>query len=127
MFALAGKGSNGRQAAADAGMLGDRTLPKFLRKPVRSLSRLASGQVTFARNTDTLSAFLFLLSTGVYGAMVGGQSNTLLQSATAHVGFGINEVNISGLAVCSLGKVLEGHPEQDGHTNIFPGVGSGTR
>jgi cell division protein FtsQ len=118
LFALAGKGSNGRQAAADAGMLGDRTLPKFLRKPVRSLARLASGQVTFARNTGTLSAFLFMLSTGVYGAMVGGQSNMLLQSATAHVGFGINEVNISGRKETSEIDVL-GVLELNGNSSLI--------
>ncbi len=96
MFALAGKGSNGRDAAADAALLTERPLPKFLRKPARSLIRLASGQVTFARHTGTLSAFLFLLSTGVYGAMVSGQTNTLLQAATAHIGFGVSEVKVSG-------------------------------
>ncbi|EDM05619.1 dynein light chain LC8-type 2, isoform CRA_a [Rattus norvegicus] len=29
------------------------------------------------------------------------------------------------VAVCSLEMFLEGHPEQDGHTAICPGVGSG--
>ncbi len=118
MFALAGKGSNRRQAAADAGMLGDRTLPKFLRKPVRSLARLASGQVTFARHTGTLSAFMFLLATGVYGTTVSGQSSSVLQAATAHIGFGISDVNMSGRKETSEIDVL-GALELNGNSSLI--------
>ncbi|MGB8817096.1 MAG: cell division protein FtsQ/DivIB [Rhizobiaceae bacterium] len=106
MFALAGKGSNGRYAAADAGLQSDRTLPRVLRKPVRILTRLASGQVTFPKHTGTLSAFLFLLASGVYGAMAGGQTNAILQASTAHVGFGISEVKVSGHSETSEIDVL---------------------
>jgi cell division protein FtsQ len=96
VFALAGKPAGGRVAAADAGLQSDRTLPKFLRRPARFLTRLGSGQVTFPRHTGTLSAFLFLLTTGVYGAAVSGQTNAIMQAATAHVGFGITEVKVAG-------------------------------
>jgi cell division protein FtsQ len=96
VFALAGKAVAGRLAAVDAGLQVDRTLPKFLRRPARLLIRLGSGQVTFPRHTGTLSAFLFLLATGVYGAAVSGQTNAIMQAATAHVGFGITEVKVAG-------------------------------
>jgi cell division protein FtsQ len=88
--------AGGRIAAADAGLQLDRTLPKFLRRPTRLVTRLCSGQVTFPRHTGTLSAFLFLLATGVYGAAVSGQTNAVMQAATAHAGFGITEVKVSG-------------------------------
>ncbi len=118
MFALAGKGSNGRQAVADAAMPTDRTLPKILRKPVRSLIRLASGQVTFPRHVGTLSAFLFLLATGVYGTTVSGQSSNVLQAATAHIGFGINDVHMSGRKETSEIDVL-GALELNGNSSLI--------
>lgn len=118
MFAVAGKGSNGRQAVADAAMPADRTLPKILRKPVRSLMRLATGQVTFPRHIGTLSAFLFLLATGVYGTTVSGQSSTVLQAATAHIGFGINDVHMSGRNETSEIDVL-GALELNGNSSLI--------
>ncbi len=118
MFALAGKGSNGRQAVADAATPTDRTLPKILRKPVRSLMRLATGQVTFPRHVGTLSAFLFLLATGVYGTTVSGQSSTVLQAATAHIGFGINDVHMSGRKETSEIDVL-GALELNGNSSLI--------
>lgn len=96
MFALAGKSAGGRLAAADAGLQSDRTLPKPLRKPVRFLTRLCAGQIVFPRHTGTISAFVFLLATGVYGAAVSGQTHSFMQAATAHIGFGITEVKVAG-------------------------------
>ena len=118
MFALAGQGPKVRQAAGDAATPADRTLPKILRKPVRSLARLASGQVIFPRHIGTLSAFLFLLATGVYGTTVSGQSSTVLQAATAHIGFGINEVNMSGRKETSEIDVL-GALELNGNSSLI--------
>lgn len=118
MFALAGKGSNGRLAAADTAMPSERTLPKFLRKPARSLSRLAAGQVTFPRHVGTLSAFLFLLATGVYGTTVSGQSGVVLQAATAHIGFGIRDIHMSGRKETSEIDVL-GALELNGNSSLI--------
>jgi cell division protein FtsQ len=118
LFALAGKGSNGNQAAADAALPRDRTLPKHLRKPVRSVMRLVSGQVVFPRHAGTLSAFLFLLSTGVYGTTVSGQSSAVLQAATAHIGFGISDVNMSGRKETSEIDVL-GALELNGNSSLI--------
>lgn len=118
MFALTGKVSNGRQAAGDAATLTDRTLPKILRRPVRSLMRLASGQVTFPRHTGTLSAFLFLLATGVYGTTVSGQSSNVLQAATAHIGFGISDIHMSGRTETSEIDVL-GALELNGNSSLI--------
>ena len=106
MFALAeNRGRNG-YAAAHADANSERVLPRFLRKPARLVTRLASGNIVVPRHAGILSAFVFFLATGVYGTLVGGRTDEFLQTATSRAGFAITDVQINGHAQVSEIEIL---------------------
>ena len=106
MFALAEKRGRNSFAAAHAGVDGERVLPRFLRKPARFVSRLASGNVEVPRHAGAVSAFMFLLATGMYGTFVGGRTNEFLQVVTVQAGFAITDVQMAGQKQTSEVDVL---------------------
>ena len=106
MFAVAEKRGSTSFAAAHADANGERVLPRFLRRPARFVTRLASGNVDIPRHAGVLSAFIFMLTTGVYGTIIGDRTNEFLQAATAHAGFAITDVQMAGHKQTSEVEIL---------------------
>lgn len=96
MFALAGNRDSKNFAAAMPELPSERVLPRLLRRPYRSLSRIAGGQVVVPRHTGVVSAFVLFLVTGVYGAILGDRAHEFTQTFTSSVGFAIEDVQITG-------------------------------
>ncbi len=78
-------------------------LPRFLRRPVRVLRR-ANWKLPRHLGIKSLAA-LFLV-TAVGGVVVGGHGMTVLSAATAAVGFGIENVKMTGQSETSEVDVL---------------------
>lgn len=68
-------------------------LPRALRKPVRILSRL---QVQVPQWIGKKAAIGLLVSTALYGLVLGGQATTLVGHATGMAGLKVHEVRIKG-------------------------------
>jgi cell division protein FtsQ len=96
LLALAGIRDKKNVAAASAELQGERVLPRFLRKPYRTLNRVISGNIEVPRHAGVLSAFVFFLATGVYGTIIGGRTHEFTQTVTSHMGFAISDIQITG-------------------------------
>ena len=119
MFALAGKKQQRKTyTAADVDVQEGRVLPRILRKPMRMLTRLKSGNVTVPRHAGLIGTFMLFLSTGVYGTIEGGHSADYTQAVASRVGFAITEVNVSGHRETSEIDVL-GELGLDGSTSLI--------
>jgi cell division protein FtsQ len=119
VFALAGKKQQKRTyTAADVDVQETRVLPRFLRKPMRMLTRLKAGNVTIPRHSGILATFILFLSTGVYGTVIGGHTADVTEAVTSRVGFAITEVNVSGHRETSEIDVL-GELGLDGSTSLI--------
>ena len=78
-------------------------LPRFLRRPVRALRR---ANWKLPRHLGTKSVAALFLATAVGGVIVGGHGMTVLSAVTAAVGFGIENVKITGQSDTSEVDVL---------------------
>lgn len=96
MFALVGNRDKKNFAVADGELQGERVLPRLLRKPYRTLTRIISGNVDVPRHTGLVSTFVLFLATGVYGTLVGERTHEFTQNLTSSIGFAIADVQISG-------------------------------
>lgn len=123
MFALKGKNRHPQGGATAPGggasfFAGHHpVLPRFLRKPVRALSRLFSGEVTFPRHIGTLGAAGFLAATGIYGSIIGGHAPELVKATTSTFGFAVEDVRVTGNVETSEIDVL-GAIALDGETSL---------
>ncbi|MGF7004837.1 cell division protein FtsQ/DivIB [Aminobacter sp. BE322] len=71
-------------------------LPRYLRKPVRFLSRLGRGDFTPPRYAASIMTVSFLAASSLYGAYVGGHFPTMVQGVTARSGFAVDQIKVSG-------------------------------
>ncbi|MFN3548612.1 MAG: cell division protein FtsQ/DivIB [Mesorhizobium sp.] len=71
-------------------------LPRFLRRPARLLGRLTSGEVEAPRHAGMMLAGALFAATAIYGMALGGHYPQLVQSFTAHSGFAVSDVRVSG-------------------------------
>ncbi len=78
-------------------------LPRFLRRPVRALRRL---DWQLPRMAGTKAMAVFAVATGLAGMISGGHANTVAYAVTAFVGFGIENVKITGQSETSEVDVL---------------------
>ncbi len=106
LLALVGIRDKKNFAAAGAELQGERILPRPLRKPYRTLTRIIAGNVEVPRHVGFVSALVLFLATGVYGTIVGGRTHEFTQAATSHIGFGIADVQISGHSQTSEIEIL---------------------
>jgi cell division protein FtsQ len=106
LLALVGNRDKRNFAAADAELQSERILPRPLRKPYRTLTRIIAGNVDVPRHAGLVSTLVLFLATGVYGTIVGGRTHEFTQSATSHIGFGIADVQISGHSQTSEIEIL---------------------
>jgi cell division protein FtsQ len=87
----------------DAGFI----LPRPLRRVVRFLVGLGSGRVRIPRHAGSLSLVAFMAATGFYGMSLGGHSHDVAQATTTAVGFGIENVQVSGNVQTSEIDILQ--------------------
>jgi cell division protein FtsQ len=71
-------------------------LPRFLRRPARLLGRLTSGEIEAPRHAGMMLAGGLFTATALYGMALGGHYPQLVQSFTAHSGFAVSDVRVSG-------------------------------
>lgn len=107
MFAL--RPGTGRWVGGGGAGFGMHALPWPLRRTVRFLSRLGSGDVAVPRFAATMASAALLGATGLYGAWLGGHMPAIVQAVTAHSGFAIDKVEVTGNRETSeidvLGKI----------------------
>ncbi|MCO4315978.1 cell division protein FtsQ/DivIB [Phyllobacterium sp. 21LDTY02-6] len=92
-------------------------LPRFLRKPVRVLTRLVDGDLIIPNHVGTVGAVAFLALTGAYGAIIGGHAPEVVKVTTSTFGFAIEDVKIVGNTETSEIDVL-GALGLDGETSL---------
>jgi cell division protein FtsQ len=71
-------------------------LPRWLRKPARSLSRVVAGEVDYPPYAATCMTALLIAGFSIYGTILGGHMPTVVQAVTARTGFAIDEIRVSG-------------------------------
>ncbi len=85
-------GKGGAQPPVEEG----RVLPRWLRRPVRMLSRLLSSDVDLPPFANAATVAALFLATGIYGSVAGGHTAAIVQAVTARSGFAISEIRVSG-------------------------------
>lgn len=110
-------GRSGATSAAVSGRAG-RVLPRFLRRPARLASRLVTDGAETPRFAATIMSVALLGSVAVYGGLLGGHMPSFVQAVTAHTGFAIEEIKISGHRETSEIDIL-GELELDGWTSLI--------
>ncbi|MAW85844.1 MAG: cell division protein FtsQ [Phyllobacteriaceae bacterium] len=71
-------------------------LPRLLRRPVRHVSRLISGEVHVPRHAFGLMAAGFLGASAAYGSWLGGHVPAIVSAVASGTGFAISQVDIAG-------------------------------
>ena len=82
-------------------------VPRLLRRPVRLFARLTDGDFVPPRFSATIMTTAFMAATGLYGAYVGGHMPALVQAVTAHSGFAVDQVRVTGHRETSEIDVLD--------------------
>ena len=85
-----------RTSGAPSARFAAGVLPRFLRRPARLLGRLTSGEVEAPRHAGTMLVGGLFAATALYGMALGGHYPQLLQTFTAHSGFAISDVRVTG-------------------------------
>lgn len=106
MFAL--RPGFGRVAGGRVGEGIDRfVLPRWLRRPVRLLRRLGTGDFVPPRYAATMATAMLFAATGAYGSWLGGRVPDIAQAVTARTGFAVDQVRVIGHRETSEIDVLE--------------------
>jgi cell division protein FtsQ len=106
VFAL--RSDSGRAAGGRVGDGLDRfVLPRRLRRPVRLLRRLGTGDFVPPRYAATMATALLFAATGAYGSWVGGRMPDIAQAVTSRTGFAVDQVRVIGHRETSEIDVLE--------------------
>ena len=82
-------------------------LPRWLRRPVRLLRRLGTGDFVPPRYAATMATALLFTATGAYGSWLGGRVPDIAQAVTARTGFAVDQVRVVGHRETSEIDVLE--------------------
>lgn len=112
MFALR-SGQGGKAGAASAARFGALVaverfvLPRFLRRPARFVARLCDGEYQPPRHFGAAAVTVFLSTSVLYGAWLGGQIPLAAQAVTARFGFAVDQIRVSGNKETSEIDVLD--------------------
>lgn len=123
MFALK-SGQGGQAGGPRAGLFGlsfspeNFVLPRFLRRPARFVTRLFDGEYQPPRYAGVVATAVFLSSSVLYGAWLGGQIPVAAQAVTARFGFAVDQVRVSGNRETSEIDILE-RLDLDGWTSLI--------
>lgn len=82
-------------------------LPRWLRRPVRLISRLGTGDFTPPRFAASMATVVLFGATALYGAYVGGSLPAAVQAVTARTGFAVDQVRVVGHRETSEIDVLD--------------------
>ena len=93
-------------------------LPRWLRRPARLISRLCDGEYAPPRYAGLAATAVFLSSSVLYGAWLGGQIPAAAQAVTARLGFAVDQVRVSGNKETSEIDILE-RLDLDGWTSLI--------
>jgi cell division protein FtsQ len=93
-------------------------LPRWLRRPVRMIGRLGTGNFTPPRYAATMATAVLFSATGLYGAWLGGHLPATVQAVTARTGFAVDQVRMVGHHETSEIDILE-RLELDGWTSLI--------
>lgn len=116
-------GRNGKVGAARPAFLGlsfspgNFVLPRLLRRPARFFVRLCDGEYRPPRYFGIAATAVFLSSSVLYGAWIGGQIPAAAQAVTARFGFAVDQVRVSGNRETSEIDILE-RLDLDGWTSL---------
>ncbi len=105
-------------AAAPASTGTGRVLPRVLRRPVRLAARLVADGAETPRYAAAIMSLALTGSAAAYGAILGGHMPSVIQAVTAHTGFAIEEIKISGHKETSEIDIL-GELELNGWTSLI--------
>ena len=123
MFALK-TGQSGEAGGPRPGFFGlsfsleNFVLPRFLRRPARFVVRLCDGEYQPRRYAGVVATAVFLSSSVLYGAWLGGQIPAAAQAVTARFGFAVDQVRVSGNKETSEIDILE-RLDLDGWTSLI--------
>lgn len=76
-------------------------LPRMLRRPARIAGRIISGEIEAPRHFLKAMTVTLFAGMGLAGMVHGGHSYNVVQTITAHSGFAIDDVRITGNGVLS--------------------------
>jgi cell division protein FtsQ len=93
-------------------------LPRFLRRPARFVVRFCDGEYQPPRYAGVVATAVFLSSSVLYGAWLGGQIPAAAQAVTARFGFAVDQVRVSGNKETSEIDILE-RLDLDGWTSLI--------
>lgn len=85
-----------RRSGTASARSGAGVLPRYMRRPARLLARLTSGEVEAPRFAGLMLAGGLFAATALYGMALGGHYPQVVQSFTAHSGFAVDDVRVSG-------------------------------
>lgn len=93
-------------------------LPRWLRRPARLVARMCDGEYQPPRYAGVIATAVFLSSSALYGAWLGGQVPVVAQAVTARLGFAVDQVRVSGNKETSEIDILE-RLDLDGWTSLI--------
>ena len=91
-----GTGSTTRAAGLHDATGSRFVLPRPLRRPVRFLTRLCSGDVQFPRHLGSFVMVGTIAGSALYGSILGGQFGQAVERMTVLAGLGVSEVKLEG-------------------------------
>lgn len=98
--------------------LGHFVLPRWLRRPVRMVAHLGRGDFEPPRFAASIASAILLLSSGAYGAYIGGHADSVVQGFTARTGFAVDQIKVVGNHETSEIDIL-GSLGLDGWTSLI--------
>ncbi|MER9261689.1 cell division protein FtsQ/DivIB [Mesorhizobium sp. M0619] len=93
-------------------------LPRVLRRPVRVLARLGGGDFVAPRFSAAILSASLIASSSLYGAILGGHADDIVQSITARTGFAVDQIKVVGNRQTSEIDILD-RLELDGWTSLI--------
>ncbi len=93
-------------------------LPRVLRRPVRVLARLGGGDFVAPRFSAAILSASLIASSSLYGAILGGHADDIVQSITARTGFAVDQIKVVGNHQTSEIDILD-RLELDGWTSLI--------
>lgn len=112
-----GRAAHAVSASGREAFPGAFVLPRFLRRPARYLTALATGRVGIRPHTGSVAAVAFLTATGLYGMALGGHTHAVTQAVTTGAGFALEDVRVSGNVETSDIDILQ-QLGLDGSTSV---------
>ena len=88
----AGAATRGRWRLASGGFV----LPRWLRRPARFAGRMVSGDLEAPPFAMAALSAALIGAFSLYGVVLGGHMQTLVQAVTARTGFAIDEIRVVG-------------------------------